>query len=66
MPRVVSLPYRNHTDEGGVARLAVAGGEYELYVAKGEYKTFETVVKVTGDMTVRAELVPDPTIDNGR
>jgi hypothetical protein len=64
--RVVSLPYRNHTDASGVARLGVAGGEYELYVAKGEYRTFETVVKVTGDMTVRAELIPDPTIDNGR
>jgi len=49
-----------------VAKIGVAKGEYALNVAKGNYKTFQTTVKVASDMTIKAELVPDPVVDDGR
>ena len=50
-------PYRGYTDEGGVAKLEVPKGEYELYASKGdEYPTFQTTVEVTDDATIKAEI----------
>ncbi len=55
-------PYRAHTDEAGVAKIAVPEGEYELYVSKDEYHGFRTAVKVADDITIKAELVPSPPV----
>ena len=55
-------PYRSYTDENGIARVEVTKGTHELYVKMQDYSSFQTIVEVTEDMTVRAELfsVPDP------
>ena len=51
-------PYRGYTDEGGVAKLEVAKGEYKLYASKGdEYQTFQMTVEITDDATIKAELL---------
>jgi len=51
-------PYRGYTDEGGVAKLEVPKGEYELYASKGnDYETFQTTVEVASDVTIKAELL---------
>jgi hypothetical protein len=48
--------YRNCTDEGGMARVSVPTGDYQLYV-KGDGKdTFLPTVKVASDVTIKAEL----------
>lgn len=50
-------PYRNRTDDGGVAKLKVPKGEYQLYASKGdEHETFQTTVEITDDATIKAEL----------
>jgi hypothetical protein len=49
--------YRNSTDEGGVAKLSVPKGEYELDVLMRDYKSFWTTAQVAGDATVKAELL---------
>ena len=69
-------PYRDRTDECGVAKVAVPTGEYELWVSKdrvedpkGEhnpwlskfrYDTLETTVEVASDVTIKAELLVRP------
>ena len=53
-------PYRGYTDEGGVAKIGVPKGEYELYVSKVDHETFGTPVKVAGDVSMKAELLPAP------
>ena len=50
-------PYRNRTDDGGVARVSVPKGEYELSVLMDNYRDFHTTAEVAGDATVRAELI---------
>ena len=64
---VLVHPYRGHTDERGMARLLVPKGEYDVYVWEREYTTFETAVKVAGDVAVKAELLfaPVPPDDDG-
>jgi hypothetical protein len=48
--------YRNRTDDGGVARVSVPKGDYQLYV-KGDYKRiYLPTVKVASDVTIKAEL----------
>jgi hypothetical protein len=49
--------YAGYTNEGGVAKLQVPNGGYEMYASKGnEYDTFETTVEITDDACVKAEL----------
>lgn len=57
---VLLHPYRGYTDEGGVAKLEVPKGEYEIWVSKYKYKTFQTTVKVASDVAVKAELLVVP------
>jgi hypothetical protein len=57
---VILHPYRDHTDERGMARLMVPKGEYELYVSGSDRKTFQTTVKVAGDVAIKAELLVAP------
>ena len=50
--------YRGYTDDGGVAKLQVAKGEYTLYASKGgQYETFQTTVEIADDTTIKAELL---------
>lgn len=63
---VLLSPYRNYSGDGGVAKIGVAKGEYELNVAKADYKPFQTIINVATDMAVKAELVYAPVKDNGR
>ncbi len=49
-------PYRACTDESGVARVSVPKGEYGLYVLMNDYRDFETVVEVTEDVAISAEM----------
>jgi len=61
--RVFLHPYRDYTDECGVAKLEVPKGEYKLYVSKDhDYVTFQTEVEITDDATIKAELLffPNP------
>jgi hypothetical protein len=55
--RSYGTPYRNRTDDAGVARLSVPKGEYELYVSMADYKGFQTTAEVAGDTKVKAELI---------
>lgn len=57
--QIVMHPYRAITDEHGVAELRVPKGEYDIFVSGSKYCSIRTAVKVTGDMTSRAELDPD-------
>jgi hypothetical protein len=57
---VILHPYRAYTDEDGVAEVEVPKAEYKLYVSKDKYKTFQTIVKVASDVTVKAELLVAP------
>jgi hypothetical protein len=51
-------PYRNRTDDGGVAKLEVPKGEYQLYVSKGgDYRESQTTIEVAGDVKVKVELM---------
>lgn len=49
-------PYRGNTDEGGVAKLEVQKGEYELHASKDGYKEYQTTAQVAGDVAITAEL----------
>jgi hypothetical protein len=53
-------PYRNRTDDAGVASLSVPKGEYRLYVSKNNYLDFQTVADVRSNVAVKAELVFAP------
>ena len=48
--------YMTHTDEGGVARLKVPRGKYQLYVWGDEYEKVVPSVKVDSDLTIKPEL----------
>ena len=49
--------YKSRTDEGGVARVSVPKGDYQLYVSREGKDTFLPAVKVAGDVTLKAELL---------
>jgi hypothetical protein len=51
-------PWRGSADDGGVARVSVPKGEYDLYVLANAYKVFHTTAEVAGELTVKAELKP--------
>ena len=53
-------PYRNRTDDGGLARVSVPKGDYKLSIVHGDYETFEMTVEVAGDVAIKAELVFAP------
>jgi hypothetical protein len=59
--QVALHPYRGNTDDGGVAKIKVARGQYKLYVwkrdYKGDYGPFKTTVEVADDVAVKAELM---------
>jgi hypothetical protein len=57
---VMIHPYRGATDEHGVVRMRMPKGDYKLYVSKVNKLTFQTTVKVTGDIAIKAELLPEP------
>ena len=57
-------PYRNRTDDGGVARLSVPKGQYKLYVSADSKQTFQTTVDVASDTAVEAELLVGLGIDD--
>jgi hypothetical protein len=50
-------PYRNRTDDAGVARISVPKGDYKLYVSAHDYKDFQTTAEVAKDITVKAALI---------
>jgi hypothetical protein len=56
------FPYRNRTDDAGVARVSVPKGEYRVYVLKEDYKDSQTTAAIASDVTIKAELLfaPDP------
>jgi hypothetical protein len=54
---VLLHPYRGFTDEAGVAKVSVPKGEHELFVSAHDKQTFQTTVNVTGDVTVKTELL---------
>ncbi|HUW95408.1 MAG TPA: hypothetical protein VMW58_06440 [Anaerolineae bacterium] len=49
-------PYRNPTDDGGVARVSVPQGEYQLHVLKADYEEFQTTAEVATDTKLKVEL----------
>jgi len=52
--------YKSRTDEGGVARVSVPTGNYQLYVSWDGKDTLLSSVEVTGDVTLKAEpLTPE-------
>jgi hypothetical protein len=57
---VLLHPYRAFTDESGLAKLKVAGGRYTLVVSGFRYIAYQSIVAVTGDVTIRAELAMEP------
>jgi hypothetical protein len=56
---VLAHPYRTRSDAGGVAVLRLPKGSYPLVVSGGKYFALETRVEVTGEGTVRAEMIED-------
>jgi hypothetical protein len=57
---VLLHPYRAFTDESGVARVKVAGGRYTLVVSGFRYVAYESIIAVTSDVAIRAELTSEP------
>jgi hypothetical protein len=53
-------PYGKPTDDAGTAKLNVPKGEYQLYVYKRFYEDFQAPAEVSGDLTVKVELLPAP------
>lgn len=49
--------HKASTDRHGIARVEVPGGKLELCVTKIDYLSFQTTVEITGDATVKVELV---------
>jgi len=49
--------YRSRTDDGGVARVSVPQGDYQLYVSGDGKDTLLPTVKVASDVTIKAELL---------
>ena len=50
--------YVSHTDDGGVARLSVPKGNYQVYVQGDQKSALLAAVKVEGDSTIEAEIAP--------
>ncbi len=50
-------PYRNLTDDCGVARVSVPKGEYSICVSKDEYETFEITAKISRDIAIKVGLL---------
>jgi hypothetical protein len=61
---VILRPYQGATDDGGVARVRVPKGDYELYVWRVNRWPFQTTVKVASDIAIKAELVREPDFSN--
>jgi hypothetical protein len=57
---VLLHPYRAFTDESGVARVKVAGGRYTLVVSGFRYVVYQSIIAVTSDVAIRAELTSEP------
>ena len=57
--RVVMHPYRAVTDDGGIARVRVARGQYDILVSGSRYLPTCVNVDVTADMISSAELDAD-------
>jgi len=58
--------YREYTDEGGVAKLSVPKGEYELLAVTIDYLEFRMAAyEVAGDATIKAELIYWPSDRQG-
>jgi hypothetical protein len=57
---VLLHPYREFTDENGVAKVKVAKGRYTLVVSGFRYIAYQSIIDVAGDVTTRAELVSEP------
>jgi hypothetical protein len=55
-----STPYRNRTDDGGVARVSVPKGDYKLSIVQTDYEMFEMTVEVASDVAIKAELLFAP------
>lgn len=53
---VTMHPYKAVADENGVATFSVAKGNYRLFVAKAGYVNFVRQVKISGDVSIKAEL----------
>jgi len=49
--------YRSRTDDGGVARVSVPEGDYQLYASGDDKDTLLPTVKVASDVTIKAELL---------
>jgi len=54
------FPYRNRTDDAGVARVSVPKGEYRVYVLKEDCKDSQTTAAIASDVTIKAELLFAP------
>ena len=64
--RVVMHPYRTTTDANGMAKVKVAGGQYDVLVSGSRYLQACTGIEVTAetaDMVTRIELDAEPSID---
>jgi hypothetical protein len=57
---VLLHPYRAHTDAGGVAKLNVTKGSYQLVVSGFNYIAYESRLEVAADVTLRAKLAAEP------
>jgi hypothetical protein len=57
--RVVMHPYRAVTDEGGIAKVKVTRGAYDILVSGSKYVPVCTSVEVTADLITSAELDAD-------
>jgi len=60
---VILHPYRDYTDERGMARLLVPKGEYDLYISASGKITFHSTVKVANDLDTKTELLVAPVPD---
>lgn len=56
---VVAHPYRGRTDAAGLAELRLPRGRYTVLVSGGRYFALEKPVELTGDDSLRAEMIVD-------
>lgn len=57
--RVVVHPYCARTDEQGIAELRLPGGPFRLFVSGPDRFPFRRDGELSGDLSIRAELLPD-------
>jgi hypothetical protein len=57
---VLLHPYRAYTDERGVAKLKVVRGRYTLFVSGFNYISYQQIIDVAGNVTMRADLAVEP------